>query len=130
MRFIQNILFWVYICLIFWVSLNPSGGLSNVSINDKIFRIDYLLHALVFMATPFLAFFACRKINAGYRIAYLYILFSTIVFAAIGTEFFQLYIPGRVFNPLDIISNLLGVLFGIALLLIYLRNREKQRKPL
>ncbi len=116
-------LFWVYVSTLVLITINPKGGLQDVTIFEKEFRIDYLLHALAFMVLPILVFLASKNrlwSKTGF------ILLGISLLLAVGTEFMQLLVSGRTFNPLDITSNIVGLVIGILAALLankfYKRN--------
>ena len=116
-------LFWVYVCTLVLITINPKGGLQDVTIFEKEFRIDYLLHALAFMVLPILVFLASKNrlwSKTGF------ILLGISLLLAVGTEFMQLLVSGRTFNPFDMTSNIVGLVIGILAALLankfYKRN--------
>jgi VanZ family protein len=113
-----KIAFWVYLLAIVVVSVIPSAGITRVNINNSIYRVDYALHALAFFILPILAFLAAsNKLGFSSKLWWFMIILSLLV--AILTEFVQIYVPGRRFNPLDIYSNLLGLLIGVVTVKFY-----------
>ncbi|MFO7922140.1 MAG: VanZ family protein [Bacteroidales bacterium] len=103
------------------VSLTPGAGIESLSFGDQSFRIDYPLHATAFFILPVSAWMAYgytkRALrHPGYRKA---VLLSLIL--AIASEFLQIPVPGRAFNVMDIVSNLLGVGGGVAAVSVFTR---------
>ncbi|MFP4556472.1 MAG: VanZ family protein [Bacteroidales bacterium] len=116
MKYFFRVAFLIYIVLILWVSLNPSAGISKVDFNESTYRVDYFLHALAFLTLPILAFFASSTCKTT-KLWWVLIGVSTII--AIGTEYLQLVVPDRTFNPLDILSNVGGLIVGILVVVAY-----------
>lgn len=117
-------LFWVYVCTLVLISINPKGGLQDVIIFDKEFRVDYLLHALAFMVLPILVFLATKNRlwnKTGF------ILLGISLLLAVGTEFMQLLVSGRTFNPFDITSNIAGIAIGILIAIIAAKYNNRNR---
>lgn len=114
--------FWIYftaIILLIVLPINKPG--SKLYLNDIMIvkiRGDYMAHALVFV--PW-AFFMKTMRQPLWRWLLLGLLFST------GTEMLQYLLPYRRFNINDLISNSLGILLGIGIL-IFLMNGLKQRQ--
>lgn len=80
--------------------------------NEGGFRFDYLEHFILYAAIPVLYFLADgaslkKIIKDNYYIILLGILFSVL------TEIYQYFIPGRSFNPIDLMLNLGGFIAGI-----------------
>jgi VanZ family protein len=97
-------------------TIHPLLGLGSAKIMGTSFRADYLIHSLAFFILPVLAYRA-NGYKGRVNLWYLFIIISAVL--AIGTEFLQLLVPGRVLNPLDTISNLVGLLIGVVAVLIY-----------
>ena len=112
---LYSILFWIYIAVIVGVSLNPKGGVQQVSIFEKELRIDYILHAMAFSALPILVFLATRTLM--WSRTGIVLLFISLGFA-VGTEYMQLLISGRTYNPLDIASNISGLIVGLTIAIL------------
>jgi glycopeptide antibiotics resistance protein len=110
--------FWIWSATILIVSISPGAGVGSAIIGDYKFRLDYPLHAIAFIPLPVLSWIhrGCSKNffnQAGYR--------NTIIFCfllAIVAETLQIFVPTRTFNPLDIVSNSLGVVLGLAAVVI------------
>ncbi len=101
--------FWL-IGIYILTSMTFSEGIQKET--DNGFRTDYLEHFLLFVILPVLYFFAegagLKKLfNDNY-----YILLIGLLFAVL-TEIQQYYIPGRSFNPIDLILNITGFISGI-----------------
>ena len=114
--------FWIYfiaILLLITLPINTPGSkfyLNNITV-VKI-RGDYFFHALTFI--PW-AFFMVAMKQRPWTWLILGLIFST------GTELLQYLLPYRRFNINDLISNSLGILLGIGIL-IFLMNGLKQRQ--
>jgi len=88
------------------LNFNKTEKIANVS-----FRLDYLFH---FLAYFFLALFFIlwkHKRKTGKKFFILLISFG--IFFSIIFELIQIFLPNRVFNPLDTLSNLIGFFVGI-----------------
>lgn len=108
-RRLSFLVFWLWLVLIVYLMIRPSDGLPIIDIPG----FDKLVHFVLFSTLGFL-YFAQQtprkavlkryKKNPNF---YLLILFS------ISIEFIHLYIDYRSFELLDILTNGLGLLFGI-----------------
>lgn len=107
--FIKN-LFWIRllsISALTAVYLMPLFSPSGIQQELKIqFRIDYILHFLVF---GYIGFVFLMRRSKRKR---LLILLSFIAYSLIMETLQQLYF-GRTFNPLDILANSVGLLGGL-----------------
>jgi VanZ family protein len=85
-------------------------------------RLDYIIHILEYGGLSFFAFLTFTRqdfhINSK---NYLVITLSLLVFCVLD-EFHQKVIPGRTFNPNDILSNITGVLGGLGFCVIVFRK--------
>lgn len=122
MKLLYRTAFLVYVLVLVWIYLNPTMGITSVEVNSKSLRVDYLLHGIAFFALPIIAYLANGEKKRPY-LWYIFIVFSGLL--ALSIEFFQQLVPGRAFNPLDILSNLIGLTLGFTLVLVYRRMRVK-----
>ncbi len=97
-------------------------GITSVEVSTKSYRVDYVLHGLAFFILPIIAYLANGEMERPY-LWYAFIVFSIIL--ALSIEFIQQLVPGRVFNPLDILANFIGLAFGFSLVLVYRKIRKK-----
>ena len=103
---------WVFTLIILNVVPNftpPSVQMEEASS----LRVDYALHFMSFLMLPVFYFLSGKKtvIDPFLKTSYSLIL-AGILFASF-TESIQLFVPGRSFNPLDILFNVTGFLSGI-----------------
>ena len=126
---------YLYIVILFLLHLIPMGNiLKEITLNEieiGLFRLDYLLHTIVFLPWMFLPYLAKRKkirptnkkrelssdpsILKAWPLA-LWLLLGIIF--AVAAEGIQYWLPYRGFNPMDMIFNVLGILIGAGLLLL------------
>lgn len=97
-------------------------GITSVEVSSKPFRVDYILHGLAFFILPIIAYLANGERGRSY-LWYAFITFSVIL--ALSIEFIQQLVPGRVFNPLDILANFIGLALGFIVVLINRKIRFK-----
>ncbi len=101
---IPNIIFWIWIISILWVSylsLQPSIKTEKHFENQ-----DKVLHLIVYIWISLLAFLSFVKDNKSSYAALFVLLLSLIL------EIGQYYIPGRFFSIGDILANSAGVFIG------------------
>ncbi len=104
-----------WLILILAVSSIPKLPNPNFEIRNRTLRVDYLIHWLEYLILTGL-FVLWRSLSTGKHILKTGLL-ALILGLCVGTidEIHQLLIPGRIFNPLDMIHNYLGVITGIFL---------------
>ena len=101
-------LFYVYLVAAIGISAIPigdSGSLSRVTVVN-VLRLDYLLHALLFI--PLVSLWRFGLPGHSWRM----IMGGGIILAAF-CELIQMWLPYRGYNINDLIGNMTGVLLGI-----------------
>ena len=106
-----NILFVVWSVLILFASIIPLSQEKHFEFGGSIFRLDYIEHFAVFFILGFL-YVLKTKLKLQLKLSDISLL---IIYAAF-TETIQLIIPGRTFNPMDLVYNILGLVFSIILI--------------
>lgn len=116
-----KVFFILYCTILFLLAILPINCEPS-SLNDiyivKI-RLDYLLHALIFLPFLLLAMFSLsgafqqkRKVKKILSLIILGMIFAII------TEGIQFYLPYRTFNINDLIANTLGVILGFPIIFL------------
>lgn len=82
---------------------------TSFRISTLVVRTDYLVHVLIFTSLTLTLLWV--NINT-----YNPLIFIILIVAGITAEYVQIYIPHRSYNIYDLISNLLGIVLGYALL--------------
>lgn len=117
-----KIVFWLWLVFIAVVSSLPNIPTQEINIWDEPFRLDYLEHFGVFAILLGL-FTLWKSDDSGlFNIRKNYPFVLGLLFFAIIDELHQLWIPGRSYNPLDLIYNLLGSISGMYLTKFTLRK--------
>lgn len=120
-----KILFWLWLGLIFIVSSIPYLSVPGFKFNIILFQTDYILHW--FQYTVLISLFVIwrNKIKSEFnkRIGFSALVLG--IFIASIDETHQLFIPGRHFNPMDMVYNYLGVVTGILIAFLQIRKQEK-----
>ncbi|OFY58651.1 MAG: hypothetical protein A2V50_05975 [Bacteroidetes bacterium RBG_19FT_COMBO_42_10] len=112
----------VWIIVIVAVSSVPSIPTLKIHTQKTDIRLDYLIHFLEYGALAFLTYLSFS--GKDFRISsnkYMILTISLFVFA-FADESHQLIIPGRTFNPRDIISNLIGIAAGLVFCVVVFRR--------
>lgn len=102
--------FWIWLLILFILSSLPNIPTQKINIWDEPWRLDYLEHFLVFGGLASLFTIWKSDENDPFLIRkYWGAILLLIAFAA-ADEIHQIWIPGRSFNPLDLIYNILGLI--------------------
>lgn len=110
-KIIFGILFSVWTILLILLSLWPAAN-NIIRQNISEFRWDYLEHFLFYFILGLL--YILWRIDQHFYIR----VFEFLLFLAGGlifswlTEYIQILIPSRAFNPYDMISNMTGIISG------------------
>lgn len=103
----QLIFFMVWFCLIVLVSVIPDNSPDTLKINMYELRLDYLKHFFVYLPLGFFLLSLRRnKIILTVLLGLFVISFPEIL---------QYFIPYRAYNPIDLISNFIGLIAGIVI---------------
>ena len=116
-------LFWGWLIVVLVLNVVPLGNEINRDLTAKrfIFRLDYVVHSLTFLAFAWVWVFGKVK-NVCWYESYEVLKFGGIVFvSAVGVELLQIFIPYRTFNPLDMMANLIGAI--LTMLCIFISHR-------
>lgn len=118
---LKNTKFWSGI-FVFWLiallvlSIIPNFSPESIKIENKGFlRTDYIQHFLVFLVLPIFYFFSGQRtfLNRFLK-SHGSLIFAGIIYASF-TELIQLLVPGRTFNPVDLLLNVSGLITGVLL---------------
>lgn len=112
-----------YVLLLLATCFLPLVGLENIHKQYYSgYRLDHLLHALLFIPLPVIVHFFFIQFN--FRLHFLLLFFLSICIAFIA-EFIHYIIPYRAFSWMDMTYNVIGVFFGMVtyLLLSFYFNR-------
>ena len=126
-KVIWLILFIAWTLLIIYMSVRPS---PNEILKKHFFeiRMDYLLHFLAYFGLGSLYVIWRGNRHFQIRSAELAILTATAISFSILLEYIQLLIPGRAFNVVDMVYNVIGVICGVGITYFYIvRHFLKKR---
>lgn len=121
---ILRVLFLLYCIALFLLPILPINSESSQLNNTYIvtIRLDYLLHVLIFF--PFLPWAIYSLLGTFSQKTVIkkagFFTITGLVFAII-TEVIQFYLPYRTFNINDLISNTLGIILGLPVILLIKR---------
>jgi VanZ family protein len=114
------LIFWVISIVI--VSSIPHLPTAKIDTGRIEIRLDYLIHFCEYGALIFLSLLSF--IQKDFRLLgkwYILITIAVIIFS-VAEEFHQKLIPGRTFNPKDIMSNVTGILTGLLICYFVFKN--------
>ena len=126
-----QILFYLWLTAILVLVYYPRLPTAKIEFGeDRVFRLDYIGH-LGFYAVLMILFLLWRS-DDRYRITGKKLILASLLglafaaFTEISQEFFM---HARVFNPLDLVCNLLGIVAGfLAFRLIIMRRWERTER--
>ncbi len=117
---------WLVVILV--ISSIPYLKTPEIHSGKIVIRLDHLFHMLEYGVLAVLAFLSfIGKRFAPYKNNYLITTVLLVLFA-IGDEFHQKLIPGRSFNPGDIMSNITGILAGLVFCILIFRKISNRLK--
>ena len=109
-------LFWFSLVAISWLSLLPGDELERSLHVRTLSSSGAFLHIAAYAV---LALLARLAFDRQYRFALFMLLFYSIVL-----EIIQIGVPNRSFNPMDIVSNLAGLVLAGVMILSWQRFRK------
>jgi len=113
-KILWAILFIVWAFLIAIISVLPdSGGIIEQSVSE--FRWDYLEHFLGYFILGIL--YILWRSNRDFKINIIELTLFLVIGSLFGwiAEYIQIFIPGRTFNIIDLLYNLVGIITGTLL---------------
>jgi len=121
-----KVLFWLWGLTIFILSSLPNIPTQKVNIWNEPFRLDYLEHFGVFAIWGTFFIIWKSSSNGVFMLKkYWGAIIGLIIFAC-ADEIHQIWIPGRTFNPLDLIYNVVGLLSAFILVPLFLKQIYKK----
>lgn len=117
--------FWIWIAVILYFTLIPNSPKLKVDIKNQSFRLDYIIHFLVYFSLAIL--YMLWKADKYFKIKskhLVYFLIGGLILSGIS-EYAQTYIPGRTFNPVDFYSNMAGIIVGMVLPALVFKETKK-----
>ena len=107
--------FWFWIAIILYFTLTPNSIKLSIDVRDSRFRLDYILHFLVYFSLAIL--YLLWKADSYFKVKTIYLIYFLVGGLLLSgcTEYAQTYIPGRTFNIYDFYSNVSGIILGVAI---------------
>lgn len=105
--------FWIWIAAILYFTLIPNSPKLKVDIKNQSFRLDYILHFLVYFSLAIL--YLLWKADKYFKVKpvlLVYFFIGGLILSGLS-EYAQTFIPGRTFNPVDFYSNVSGIIVGV-----------------
>ena len=110
--------------IIMTVSSIPSIPTLKLHAGELTLRLDYLIHFLEYATLAILAYVTFSERNVKIRFRKSSVITLLLIVFAFADEFHQKWIPGRSYNPADIISDITGI-FAALVVFILIMNRNK-----
>ena len=113
--------FWIWLIFILVISSTPKLPDLKLTLEESVIRIDYAIHFVEYFLL--VSFFILWRTKIDLNPTILIILLTLLIGMATGfvDEFHQKIITGRTYNPIDMLSNFLGVIAGVATITLYLK---------
>lgn len=108
---ILNVCFWVFVLIIFYLSVVKVQMIDNINKDKHGVRLDYILHCLAYLFL--VSFYKISQPNSGLLIIMRSPGFVFVIVMGIFSELVQIYLPWRSFNFIDLFMNLAGILLGV-----------------
>jgi len=118
-----RLLFWCYQIALLLLNAFPLDEKTSIILsgNKLVFRLDYLLHVILLLGFAWIYVWSRIKREVIFRDRETFLVIAISLTAAFCLEGIQYFLPYRRFNPLDLLSNLIGV--TISSFFIMLSNR-------
>ncbi len=105
------------------LSLIPSTPKSTISISEQIeFRIDYSEHFVTYFLLGMLFIKGKQTIIHKNNLTKGIYMILWITFAIL-TEMVQKFITGRTYNPVDMYNNIVGIISGFLITILYFKRK-------
>ena len=116
-----KVFFWLWLLFILVISSTPNLPDLKLQLDESVIRIDYAIHFIEYFVL--VSFFLIWRIKINLNPTIIIILLTLLIGMVTGfaDEFHQKIIAGRTFNPVDMLSNFLGVIAGVATVTLYLK---------
>lgn len=116
-----KVFFWIWLIFILIMSSTPKLPDLKLTLDESVIRIDYAIHFIEYFLL--VSFFLIWRIKINLNPTIIIILLSLLLGMATGfvDEFHQKIITGRTYNPIDMLSNFLGVIAGVITITLYLK---------
>jgi VanZ family protein len=105
----------IWVITIATVSSIPHLPTPKIETGKGEIRLDYLIHLCEYGALIFISLLSFVKKDFMLSLKKYVLITLAVIAFALADEFHQKLIPGRTFNPKDIISNLTGIIAGAIL---------------
>jgi len=122
MRIFLQLLFWLYIAALLFLSLASFAGIDLRIEREDIFGIpiDKCIHFLMFLPYPFLAYFSSKRKNYWRTLFYVGMTGITLAFLLEVSQ--GVFNTDRVMDIWDMVANIIAILIGTAFLLLFKRK--------
>lgn len=107
--------FWIWALIIMGMAVYPDihQTVNQADADETLINRGYLQHFLSFMILSVLFYFSGQDANARVKASLVWIYVLAAVFFSWITEAIQVAVPGRSYNNVDTLYNLLGLLSGL-----------------
>lgn len=102
----------------------PFNTASNIKINSKSLRLDYLEHFIAFAIAGLLNVFKEQNTFRKESMIVIFKWFIGLIFFALILEFIQIIVPSRTLNIKDFLFNVYGLFAGTIFSLTYISLKK------
>lgn len=112
------------------IILSSTPGIPALRLHTKgsDIRLDYLIHFVEYGILAFLTLLSSEKKDFRFNYKKYLIVISALAVFAFADEFHQKFIPGRTFNPRDLLSNLSGIIAAVILYIYIIKTCSRDRQ--
>ena len=108
----------IWMVLIVIISLIPHLPQPQTKSSGSLIRLDYLFHVSEFLILALAVFFWQRERESDLTFFKYLEISLAVVILAVFTEVIQIWVPGRVFNLMDVVFKVSGFLLGTIFFLL------------
>ena len=128
---ISRYLLIIWVLLIITSSSIPGIPTPKIETAKSEIRLDYIIHFIEYAGLAFLAVLSFTPSSLILNPKRIIIILAGLIVFALADEFHQLLIPDRTFNPVDIASNIAGLVIGALITYLLIRDlyRSSSKNP-
>lgn len=108
------------------VSSTPNLPVLKIHTQKSDIRLDYFIHFCEYAMLAFLTYLTFTPKNFRVNSRRFIILTSGLILFAIADEFHQKMVPGRTFNPRDLLGNFAGIAFALLFCIVVFRKIKNE----
>lgn len=119
----------IWMAVIVVVSSTPHLPVLKIHTNKSEIRLDYFMHLCEYGFLAFMTYLAFAGKNFAVSPKKFLLITISLLLFALADELHQKLIPGRTFNPKDLIGNFAGILAALIFCIPVFRKISGARGP-